>query len=556
MILRVKERISEAISEAVLSGFGLPRDVLPKVLLERPKERSHGDFATNVAMILSKHLKASPREIAEEVVRRLELDKGLVKKVEVAGPGFINFFIADEVILGNLLEVRKAGMDYGRNDMGKGKKVQVEFVSANPTGRITAGNARGAALGDCIANILSFSGFDVHREYYINDVGTKILLLWKSVNARFREILGLPSDFPEGGYRGEYVWDLARYIMEKVGRDYIEMEEGEQWKVFLDLVIPLILSWIEEDLRNFGVVYDTWFSERTLHESGEVSKVIEILRENGYVYEADGAVWFASTKFGDDKDRVLVRKDGSPTYLASDIAYHKNKLDRGFERIINIWGADHQGHVLCTKAAIQALLYDPDALEILIYQLVTFVSGKKGKRMSKKSGEFITLSELIEELGKDVARYFFVMRTADAHLEFDLELAKSQSMENPVYYIQYAHARAVNILKFAKEERGIDIDGIEDVDLSLLSEPEEMEISRMIFEFPDVVEGAARTLEPHRIARYLEEISGVFHSYYNRCRVVTEEIELSKARLVLTDSLRTVLSTGLSLLGVSAPERM
>jgi arginyl-tRNA synthetase len=556
MILRVKERISEAISEAVLSGFGLPRDVLPKVLLERPKERSHGDFATNVAMILSKHLKASPREIAEEVVRRLELDKGLVKKVEVAGPGFINFFIADEVILGNLLEVRKAGMDYGRNDMGKGKKVQVEFVSANPTGRITAGNARGAALGDCIANILSFSGFDVHREYYINDVGTKILLLWKSVNARFREILGLPSDFPEGGYRGEYVWDLARYIMEKVGRDYIEMEEGEQWKVFLDLVIPLILSWIEEDLRNFGVVYDTWFSERTLHESGEVSKVIEILRENGYVYEADGAVWFASTKFGDDKDRVLVRKDGSPTYLASDIAYHKNKLDRGFERIINIWGADHQGHVLCTKAAIQALLYDPDALEILIYQLVTFVSGKKGKRMSKKSGEFITLSELIEELGKDVARYFFVMRTADAHLEFDLELAKSQSMENPVYYIQYAHERAVNILKFAKEERGIDIDGIEDVDLSLLREPEEMEISRMIFEFPDVVEGAARTLEPHRIARYLEEISGVFHSYYNRCRVVTEEIELSKARLVLTDSLRTVLSTGLSLLGVSAPERM
>ena len=556
MILRVKERISEAISEAVLSGFDLPRDVLPKVLLEKPKERSHGDFATNVAMILSKHLKVPPRGIAEEVVRRLKLDKGLVKKVEVAGPGFINFFIADEVILGNLLEVRKAGRDYGRNDMGKGKKVQVEFVSANPTGRITAGNARGAALGDCIANILSFSGFEVHREYYINDVGTKILLLWKSVNARFREILGLPSDFPEGGYRGEYVWDLARYVMEKVGRDYIEMEEGEQWKIFLELVIPLILSWIEEDLRNFGVVYDTWFSERTLHESGEVSKVIETLRENGYVYEADGAIWFASTKFGDDKDRVLVRKDGSPTYLASDIAYHKNKLDRGFERIINIWGADHQGHVLCTKAAIQALLYDPDALEILIYQLVTFVSGKKGKRMSKKSGEFITLSELIEELGKDVARYFFVMRTADAHLEFDLELAKSQSMENPVYYIQYAHARAVNILKFAREERGIDVDRIEDVDLSLLSEPEEMEISRMIFEFPDVVEGAARTLEPHRIARYLEEISGVFHSYYNRCRVVTEDLEQSKARLVLTDSLRTVLSTGLSLLGVSAPERM
>lgn len=555
MVLRVKRKIEEAISKSVSSLFGLPEEILPKVLLEKPKDRSYGDFATNVAMILAGHLGAPSRKVAEDMVKGLELEKGWVKKVEVAGPGFINFFIADEIVLGNLTDVRKAGMDYGRNDMGKGRKVQVEFVSANPTGRITAGNARGAALGDCIANILSFSGFEVHREYYINDVGTKIVLLWESVKARFKEILGLPSDFPEDGYKGEYVWDLARYLLERVGRDYLEKDDEEQWRIFLDLVIPLILSWIEEDLRKFGVVYDTWFSERSLHESGEIEKAIEALKEKGYVYEADGALWFASTKFGDDKDRVLVRRDGSPTYLAADIPYHKSKFDRGFERIINIWGADHQGHVLCTKAAIQALGYDPDALEILIYQLVTFVTGSGSKRMSKKSGEFITLSDLVEELGKDVARYFFIMRTADAHLDFDLELAKSQSMENPVYYVQYAHARAVNILKFA-EERGVDMERMEDADLSLLSEPEEMEISKLIFEFPSVVEGAARTLEPHRIARYLEEISGVFHSYYNRCRVVTDDMELTKARLVMTDALRIVLSRGLSLLGVSAPERM
>jgi len=530
-------------------------ETVPDFVVEVPREKEHGDFATNLAMLLAKQAKKAPREIAGILEKYLDTEGTWIKKTEIAGPGFINFYLNHEWLYEVLPKVHKEDEDFGKCDIGKGKKVQVEFVSANPTGLLHMGNARGAALGDSIANLLDAAGFDVQREYYINDAGNQIQNFGKSLEARYLQALGHDVPFPDEGYHGKDLIDTVKRFIDLYNDKYLDTSEEVRQEALIQFALEEKLSHIRKVLSDFGVKYDVWFSEQSLHDSGEVEETVKILREAGYVYENEGALWFKSSEFGDEKDEVLVRSNGTPTYFAADIAYHRNKFQRGFNWVINLWGADHHGHVARMKGAMKALGYDPDNLEIVLMQLVRLFQGGEILRMSKRTGTYVTLQELIEEVGVDAARYFFVMRSADSHLDFDLDLAKSQTQENPVFYVQYAHARICSILRQA-DELGITVPQPQEVNLKLLNSKPELELIRKIADLEVVVEGAAQSLEPHRLTRYAHELASLFHSFYTSCRVLNDDRDLQGARLVIVNTTRIALRNVLKLIGVTAPEKM
>ncbi|MCG0277046.1 MAG: arginine--tRNA ligase [Thermanaeromonas sp.] len=554
----MKRKLARALEEAAASARAageVAYDELPTFVLEVPREREHGDFAANIAFVLARKAQRPPRELAEVLVRHLPLPIKGVARVNVAGPGFINFTLEENWALPVLPAVLAEDQYYGWSNIGQGQKVQVEFVSANPTGLLHMGNARGAALGDVIANLLTATGHEVTREFYINDAGNQIENFGLSLEARYLQAFGIEAEVPEEGYHGRDLIDTVKRFIEKEGDRYLHAAPSERRKALVDFALREKLTAIKKALEDFGVYYDVWFSERSLHDSGAVKKAIEDLKERGYIYEKDGALWFRSTAFGEEKDEVVVRQNGVPTYFAADIAYHRNKFERGFERVINIWGADHHGHVGRLKSALAALGYDPSRLQIVLMQLVRLFQGGEILRMSKRTGQYVTLEELLEEVGRDAARFFFVMLKPDSHLDFDLDLARSQTSDNPVYYVQYAHARICSILRLAKE-RGLSVPSPQEVDLNLLKHPAELALVKKIAELPEVVAGAARALEPHWLTRYAQELASLFHTFYTHCRVLADEETLRGPRLILVEATRITLRNVLHLLGISAPERM
>ena len=547
------KNLAEAAEAAREKGMFDYQD-LPDFTVEVPREKEHGDFAANLAMLLAKQAKKSPREIAAIILQQFEKQETWVSEISVAGPGFINFKLDEAWLYKVLPTVLEEDKSYGHTDKGQGEKVQVEFVSANPTGLLHMGNARGAALGDSIANLLSATGYDVSREFYINDAGNQITNFSKSLEARYLQQLGKDVPFPDEGYHGQDLVDTVKRFIAKEGDKYLDVSPELRQEMLVEFALEEKITVIRETLERFGVKYDVWFSERTLHESGAIENAVSELQQKGLIYKQEEALWFKSTEFGDEKDEVVVRKNGMPTYFAADIAYHKNKFERGFKWVINVWGADHHGHIARMKGAAEALGYDPDKLDVVLMQLVRLYQGGEALRMSKRTGTYITLDELIEEVGVDAARYFFVMRSTDSHLEFDLDLAKSQSSDNPVYYVQYAHARICSILEQAKEAVGTVRASAPN--FNVLKEAEELELIRRIADFPGVVSGAAEALEPHRLTTYAGQLASQFHSFYTKCRVLTDEEEIKTARLQLVDATRVTLRNLLGMLGVSAPESM
>jgi len=533
----------------------LEKNDFPSIEVESTKEDAHGDYATNLAMILASTLKMNPRKIAALIVENIEDSDNIIEKVEIAGPGFINFFMKDDIWATLLKEVDEKMDHYGESDLGKGKRVQVEFVSANPTGPLHIGHARGAVIGDVIANILTASGFSVSREYYINDAGNQMNNLGRSVFYRYRELSGEETDYPSECYQGQYITDLAEEILEKNGDEYRTRKEEDVIEFFTDYAADKILKGIKKDLEVFGVVFDCYFSEKELYKDDSVGKLLRELQKKEYVYKDGDTLWFRTTDFGDEKDRVVVRENGEPTYFAADIAYHQNKYSRNFDTVIDIWGADHHGYVPRMYAGIEALGKGKEALEVVLVQLVNLLRDGKPVAMSTRAGEFVTLGEVVDEVGKDASRYNFLMRRSNSPLDFDLELAKKQSNENPVYYVQYAHARISSIMRMAVEG-GYEIPGYYDVDLSLLVLPEEFNMIKSIDRFPELIEGSTKALEPHRITFYANDLASIFHSYYNKNRVISDDAKLTGARLFLVKSAGIILRNALRLLGVSAPERM
>lgn len=521
-----------------------------------PANPAHGDYAANAAMILASTTKQNPRKIAETLLANLSDEENILQKTEIAGPGFINFFIKDNIWKNELKDIEEKNEKFGKLYIGNGKKVQVEFVSANPTGPLHIGHARGAVVGDVIANILKTAGYDVTKEYYINDAGNQMNNLGKSVLLRLRELSGERIDFPETCYRGEYIKDIAAQIIKNEQNKYLAKEnEDKQISYLTDIAGRIILEDIKGDLKDFGVIFDEYFSESKLYENNGVAKILQELKKSGYVYSDGETLWFKTTEFGDEKDRVVVRKNGEPTYFAADIAYHQEKFSRGFEYIVDVWGADHHGYIPRIYAGIMALGHAKDKLKIILVQLVNLLRAGEPVAMSTRSGEFVTLREVLDEVGKDAARYNFLMRRSDSHLDFDLEVAKRQSNENPVYYVQYAHARICSIIKMAAE-RNIKLPSFIDIDPSLLKEPEELALIKMMSRYPEMIEGAVRSLEPHRITFYLNEIAGIFHSYYNKNKVISDDNNLTAARLFFVKTIRIILKNALAILGVSAPEKM
>jgi len=532
-------------------------ETISAIEVEIPKDTTHGDYASNVAMVLASRVgkKLPPRKIAEVLMEHIDDRDNILEKVEIAGPGFINFFIRENVWATLLKEIEEREDDYGMSDLGNGKKILVEFVSANPTGPLHIGHGRGAVVGDVLANILSASGYSVFREYYINDQGNQMNNLGISVLARYLELLGETVEFPEAGYRGDYIRDIAGKMMERDGDIHGKRDREAAIQDFTEYAAGAILEEIKEDLRAFGVVFESYFSEKDLYKDGGVTGLLAELEAKGFIYHDGETLWFKTSDFGDEKDRVVIRKNGEPTYFAADIAYHRNKYERGFDSLIDIWGADHHGYIPRMLASIQALGYEKDSLKIILVQLVSLLREGKPVAMSTRAGEFVTLREVVDEVGRDAARYNFLMRRSDSHLDFDLELAKKQSNENPVYYVQYAHARICSILRFG-EERGYTIPAYGEADLSLLNLPEEIQLVKVITRFPELIEGAALSLEPHRLTFYLNDLASIFHSYYNKYKVISDDEKLSLARLFLVKAIRTVVSNALRLLGVTAPEKM
>jgi len=528
---------------------------LPFVDVELTKDTAHGDYASNVAMVLASRIGRKPREIAQRIAVQIRDDEQILEKVDIAGPGFLNFFIREEVWATLLEDIERQGDRYGMSDMGAGRKVQVEFVSANPTGPLHIGHARGAVVGDVIANILAESGYDIWREYYINDAGNQMTNLGRSVLLRYRELLGETIDFPENCYQGDYIKTLAAELLVRDGPIYGAAEDAASIRQFSDYAAGAILEGIKEDLRVFGVTFDRYFSERDLYGDRKLEKLLEEIEDRGFIYREGETLWFRTTAFGDEKDRVVVRRTGEPTYFAADIAYHVNKYDRGFDLLIDIWGADHHGYIPRMMAGIQALNHGKDSLRVILVQLVNLLRDGKPVAMSTRSGEFVTLREVVDEVGRDAARYNFLMRRSDSHLDFDLELAKRQSNENPVYYVQYAHARIASILRMARQ-RELSLPRYGEVDRTLLKLPEEIALIKSITRFPEVVEGAAQSLEPHRLTFYLNDLAGLFHSYYNKNRIISEEGPLTAARLFLVVAVQNVIRNALKLMGVSSPESM
>jgi arginyl-tRNA synthetase len=585
----VKEHIQELIDQALnrLRADGvIPADLAADVQINHARDPRHGDFASNVALTLAKPAGRNPREIAQALVDRLP-ESPRIAKVELAGPGFINFFLSADAAHAVIGEILDAGARWGRSSHGAGQSVQVEFVSANPTGPLHVGHGRGAAFGATVADLLEAVGFDVHREYYVNDAGRQMDILAASVWLRYLELCGEEIAFPANGYHGDYVWDIAATLHREHAEDYYspastvfdgvppDAPDGDKerhidaliaqgkrllgdnrYRFVFELALNTILDDIRNDLGAFGVTYEQWYSERSLTERGSVNRAIELLRESGKVYEKDGALWFRSTDYGDEKDRVVQRENGQTTYFASDIAYHLEKFERGFDRVVDVWGADHHGYVPRVKAALQALGKDPRLLDVLLVQFAILYRGGERLQMSTRSGEFVTLRELRHEVGTDAARFFYVMRKADQHLDFDLDLARAQSVDNPVYYIQYGHARICSVER-QMIEKGLSYDrALGDANLSLLTESHEQELIKRLSRFPEVVESAALAHEPHQLTHYLREIANDLHTYYNAHQFLVEDAALRNARLNLVFATRQTLHNGLRLLGVSAPEAM
>lgn len=548
----LKQGITEALNKAIAAGT-LPAGDYPDVALEVPPQKEFGDFASNIAMQSARVAHKAPRIIAQAIVDGM--DYPWLDHAEIAGAGFINFFLKNDVIYDTLKQILAAGDAYGHAPLRQEDTIQVEYVSANPTGPLHVGHGRGAAYGSALVNLLRAAGYNVQAEYYINDAGNQMNNLAASVNARYLELLGKPAEIPENGYHGHDIIETAQAIIDQDGDKYLDMPEAERLELFKNRAYAEKLKALKRDLAHFNVHYDNWFSERTLHPDA-IQAACKVLEERGKIYEKDGALWLKSTDYGDDKDRVVIRDNGVPTYLAADIAYHKNKYDRGFKKMINIWGADHHGYVARVKAAMAALGYDVDQLEVLLLQMVSLFRDGKPVKMSKRTGQAITLNELIEEVGTDAARYFFIMRSLDTQLDFDLDLAKSHSNENPVYYIQYAHARIYSIYRQAKEAgANLSMDW-SDVKWDTLTNEYELELIKKMAAFPEEVQRAARERAPHRIAHFVHELAGMFHTFYNHCRIIQEDKDLEKARLALVTAVRITIANSLAILGVSAPEKM
>jgi len=543
--------LTEAASKARQQGK-LPAVALPEVLLEHPRYAEHGDYATSLALKLARATGLAPLAIAKNIVG-LITPPPEISQIAVAPPGFINFILKDNWLASQVDEILAAGDGYGSIDMGRGSWVQVEFVSVNPTGPLHVGHGRGGVLGSTLANVLASAGYKVETEYYLNDAGSQIDAFQRTLYARYQQGLGTDAEMPTDGYLGSYMVDLAKEIIAQEKDRFLKLPEAEAVPALGRVGLAKMVTQIKAALEQLGVKFDVWFSEQSLYDKGQYDKAMALLRQGDYISQREGAVWFGSTALGEDKDSVVVRGDGSPTYFASDIAYHYNKfVERKFDTVINIWGADHQGHVPRMKAVIAALGINPERLKVIISQLVTLRRGDELIRVSKRSGDIITLSEVIDEVGRDAGRFFFLARSADSQMDFDLELAKKQSEDNPVYYVQYAHARIASILRLA-EERGIDFSG---GDVSLLTTEPELSLIRKALLLPEIVEVVATTLEPHHLAYYAQDLAAVFHSFYKQCRVVSEDKALSQARLKLVKTAQIVLARTLHLMGMTAPEKM
>ena len=527
-------------------------------VIEEPREKEFGDFATNAAMLMAKEARLAPRKIAEVIVANLKTEGTFIREVSVAGAGFINFKLDGSQLTRVLEMIDEQKENYGRINVGNGEKVMVEFVSANPTGPMHMGNARGGALGDCLASVLDWAGYDVTREFYINDAGNQIEKFANSLEARYLQaLLGEDAvEFPEDGYHGEDIRVHAKNFIEKFGDKYVETSSEERKNALVEYALKINIDALKTDLEKYRIFYDVWFHESTLHENGAARAVVEELTERGYTYEKEGAIWFRASDFGEEKDEVLVRANGFLTYFAVDVAYHRNKfVDRGYQTGINIWGADHHGHVARLKAAMSALGIEADRLEVILMQLVRLVQGGEVVRMSKRTGKSITLNDLLDETSIDAARFFFNMRQANSHFDFDLDLAVEQSNENPVFYVQYAHARICSILRLMEQEN-IKGKAASEVDLSLLCEPQEVDLMKLLAHFPEEIRAAAVSREPSRMTRYVMELAAGFHTFYGACRVKTEDKALQDARLVLVSATKTVIKNALTLLSIEAPEQM
>ncbi len=546
---KLRNLLVDAVQRAQQQGV-LPPVAVPEITIETPQKPEHGDYASNVALKMARTARMDPMSIALTLANQI-VSAGFISGVEVAKPGFLNFRLSPAWLASQVEDVLAQGAGYGSVPLGNGATVQVEYVSANPTGPLHVGAGRGAALGDSLANVLAHAGYQVEREYYVNDAGTRMEAFYSTLYARYLQQFDVPAELPPDGYVGEYMVDLAREIAQERGREFLDLPKEEAIQRLGRLGTEKMLGRIRRDLENMNVRFDRWFSEQSLYDTGLLDQTIELMRQRGYVAEREGAVWFVSSALGEDRDNVLVRSNGAPTYFASDAAYHYDKFVlRGFDRVIDVWGADHQGHVPRMKAMASALGIDPARLELIIYQLVSLKRSGKPVRMSKRTGEIITLGEVLEEVGPDAVRFYLLARSADGMMDFDLDLAKEQSAENPVYYVQYAHARIASILRFAGE---VDFS---DGDVSLLTSEPELDLIRKMLLLPELVETAATTLAPHHLPHYSQEIAAVFHSFYKQCRVVTEDEALTKARLKLISACKTVLGNTLALMGVNAPEQM
>jgi arginyl-tRNA synthetase len=551
---QVYAAISGAIADAAVAAGLAAREELPVFVLEVPRDKAHGDLATNAAMQLTKIARKNPRQIAEAIVANLDKEKASILLADIAGPGFINFRLDRAYLYPVIGQVHEAGDAYGRGE-STGKRVEVEFVSANPTGSLHLGHARGAAVGDALCNVLDFAGNEVTREYYINDAGAQVNNLAKSIEARYRQQLGQQAELPEDGYHGEDIVGFAKELAGEKGDSLLALTETERFAFLKAYGLERELGKIKRDLGRFRVGFDLWYSETSLYEKGLVSEALDTLREKGQVFEEEGATWLNTMPYGDDKNRVLIKNDGSYTYLTPDIAYHKDKYARGYDTMINIWGADHHGYIPRMKAAMQALGNDPDKLVVLIAQMVSLFQNGEKVKMSKRTGKAVTMEDLMDEVGVDAIRYFFTMRSMDSHLDFDMDLAVSTSNENPVYYVQYAHARICSILRQAAEQ-GINPLPLAEVDLTKLATEHEYDLLLKMAEFPQEIKLAADQYAPHRLVRYVYELASQLHSYYRAERVITEDLAQAQARLALLGAVRTVIANVLRLIGVSAPERM
>jgi arginyl-tRNA synthetase len=554
-VLSHLSRLFHQAGVAAASEIGVDPSEVPVPEFSRPRQKEHGEWATNVALVLAPKAGRRPREVAEAIAAHLEPNE-LITSLEVAGPGFLNVFLGASWLHDVVRDIVRLGPDFGRLEP-RGEQAQVEFVSANPTGPLHVGHARNAALGDALANVLEAAGYGVEREYYYNDAGRQMEMFGRSVEARLLRLQGHEAEVPEEGYQGRYVEEIARTIADQVEFDppITERAPDLRWRDVLEHAVPIMLVQIEGTLHRFGIVFDSYFNEKTLHETGAIAQAVERLRRSGNAYDAEGAVWFRSTEFGDDKDRVLIRSGGAPTYFAADCAYLINKFDRGFDHLIYVWGADHHGDVKRVKGAAQALGYDPGSVEMVLYQFVSFLRSGEPVRMSKRTGDLVTLDELLDEVGPDAARYTLLTRSNDSAIDFDIEEVTRQTMDNPVYYVQYAHARIASLLRVAWQQ-GVALVPWEEAPLDRLASEPELDLIRKLAELPEMLALAAEARSPHRLTRYAEEAAAAFHRFYTDCRIITDDRDLSQARLWLSVAAKQIVSIVLGLLGVSAPEAM